>query len=195
MKPIALLASLAFSTLAANAATYTMEGIIDSSMLSAIPEGATFRFTFDYDVADAVGDTQPGDFVASYPGAFTNATLGIYSSVTGDTVYSVTDTRLWVVITSVDNYLMLDFSSMSPSIPENDFVYGVVSFFGDLGMFTSDAPPVDPSALPWTFGMLELEFASDVYVTGTVGPQSFVPEPSSLIMASVGALGFLRRRR
>lgn len=186
--------TLACTAASVSAVTYSIEGTITSSTVAAFPEGATYRYTFDYDPALVTG-TPDGSAAERYEDALTNATLVIESPLAGTTLYTLSNTRMMVVRTSVDHQLYLEFYSMTPAPDGPAFIYGLVAYYGETNIWTSNAPPADLSSQPWTGGGFWLEFAEDVHVEGDTVPPSAIPEPSTALLGALGALALLRRRR
>lgn len=200
------LVSLSLTPSACLAATYSIEGTITSSTVGSIPMGSTFRFTFEYDVGDLGADEEPGLRSTRYSNAFSNATLVIEYASGGAMPYTVGNTMLRADSTVADDYLALEFSTMSPVSDGLTLVYGGMSFYG-----APKAPiwpvspaqvtaPADPTAYAWSFGQLDLYFTDgmggDFQAIGDPNLTTFVPEVStSLLLASASAFGLLRRKR
>ncbi|RYD19146.1 MAG: PEP-CTERM sorting domain-containing protein [Verrucomicrobiaceae bacterium] len=191
---------LSLPVTSALAATYQVEGVINSSILGDIPSGATFRFSFDYDVATVGADTESVPWMGSYPNAFTNATLLIESPLTGSVLYTLGDTTMEVTTSEFDYNVSLGFNTFSPSADGLGFLGGYVNLMGLPVPGATDAAPVGFSAQGLTGGEVILTFdegfGAPWYTTGSVNVATLVPEPSSaLLLGSIGAFALLRRRR
>lgn len=182
----------------ASAATYLIEGQIESSSVPAFPEGATYRYSFDYDSATVSG-VPDGAAVERYDNALTNATLVIESPLGGITIYDLFNTRMMVVRTAVDHQLYLEFFGMSPDGGDPAFVYGLAAYYGETDIWTSNAPPAELGSQPWLGGEFWMEFkdsqGASHEVAGSTELPAAVPEPAFALFAASGVVGLLRRRR
>lgn len=191
---------LSLPVTSALAASYQVDGVITSSLLGDIPADATFRFSFDYDVATVGADTELVPYMGVYENAFTNATLLIESPLTGSVTYTIGSGNLDVTISPFDYNVSLSFNTMAPDANGLPLIYGSVNLFGFAVQGATDAAPTGFSASALSGGEVVLVFdqgfGSTLQTNGTVNVSTLVPEPSSaLLLGSIGTFALLRRRR